>query len=173
MKKITNIDTLKIGAEIFDENGELCHIKDITLKGSISTLNTTHQLHLFPLIGVSELSSWYEDQESYIHEKVMINPQDHIITVQHYPSSKWYKAEVKCDKCGGISTLTNTTTTIEKFVCTHKIPGIPKGQLFPIESCYTCGGKKYTEIKRRSTGITCVNIYSCSDFIKTFKIIVI
>ena len=134
MAKI-NIDTLKIGTEVFDETGELCHIYYITLQG-------------------------------------MTFPQEHMIKIQHYPNSKWYKAEVKCDKCGGISTLTHTATIDEKLICGHKISKqiIPSNQLFPVEKFFTCGGKKYTEIKRRSTGIPCVNIYSWNDFIKIFKL---
>jgi len=131
MTKITNIDILSVGADIFDENGELCHILKIITKEDIL---------------------------------------ENMIEVQHYPSSKWYKIEVKCDKCGGTSILTHTATIQEKLICIHKVTGIPKNQLFPVEKHYTCGGKKYTEIKRRNTGIPCVGIYACGDFIKKFKL---
>ena len=163
MTKIIDINTINIGTEVFDEAGESCHIIDMKLRGSIPIIGV-HQLLLFPMLegGDSWNKDWQDKHASYIKEKIFTKPQEHIIQVQHYPSTKWYKAEVKCDKCGGLTTLTFTATTAEKLVCSHNIQ--------VNENFYACNGKKYTEVKRRHTGIKCSSIYTWGDFIKEFKL---
>ncbi len=94
-----------------------------------------------------------------------------VIKIQHYPNKKWYIQKVKCDKCGGVSKLKMTSTLNDKFLCGHKIPGTPKGELFPIEKCYTCNSKKFTEINRKHTGIKYYQHYLLEDFNKLFKIV--
>lgn len=157
--KITDITQIKIGTEIIDSDGQVCHVSGLSLKGSIKS-NCVHQLLLFPLIGKQD--DWYTEQETFIQEKMFTTPQEHGIRVQHYPNKKWYIADVKCVKCNGLTKLKFTSTSAEKFVCTHTIE--------VNENFYTCSGKKFEEITRRYTGISVNSSYSWVDFIKEFTI---
>jgi len=121
MTKINDISQITVGCEIFDLEGELCHVSSI--------INNT------------------------------IEP---VIVVQHYPHTKWYVSEVTCDKCGAESKLKFTSTSAEKHICSNQIK--------VNDNFYTCGGKKYTEIRRRSTGIKCKGNFLWADFVKEFKL---
>ena len=104
------------------------------------------------------------DNEGQIHHVMAINTAsiEEVIQLQHYPNTKWYLAEVKCDKCGGISYLKFTSTSSEKLVCAHSIQ--KEG------NTYSCGSKKYTEISRKSTGIKCTGYVLWGDLIKLYQL---
>ena len=159
-----NIDDIKIGDSIIDDNGEQCSIKKIIKKGSLTPQEKTHQLLLFPL-SLESQDNWTAEQEKYVIDKVFTNPQEDYVYVQHYPNKKFYDALIKCDKCDNLSNLSvepiDKSKTQEKFICSSSIK--------VNENFYTCKGKKYTEIKRKYKGIPCVNIYTWENFIKKFK----
>jgi hypothetical protein len=101
-----------------------------------------------------------DGQISHIHS-IIENKVEPVIILQHYPNKKWYIANVKCDKCSGEAKLRFTSLSAEKFICTHQIQ---VGEKF-----YSCGGKKYTEINRRHTGIACKGNHLWLDFIKQYQ----
>jgi len=111
-----------------------------------------------------QIGSELIDSEGEIHHvvEILASNIEAVVVLQHYPHTKWYIAEVKCDKCGGHSTLRFTATSAEKLVCGHTIQ---KGDNF-----YSCGGKKYTEVNRRSTGIKCKGNVLWNDLIKLYQL---
>lgn len=104
------------------------------------------------------------DNDGQIHHVLEINAGtiEPVIKLQHYPHTKWYVAEVKCDKCGGNSQLKFTSTSGEKLVCSHQIQKEDK--------FYPCGGKRYTEISRRPTGIKCTGYLLWGDLVKLYQL---
>ena len=105
------------------------------------------------------------DSDGQIHHVLEIIPSniEAVIVLQHYPNTKWYMAEVKCDKCSGNSVLKFTSTSAEKLVCSHTIQ---KGDNF-----YACGGKKYTEVSRKPIGIKCKGNILWNDLVKNYQFV--
>ena len=161
MIKITDIEQIEQGCAIINSDDQICHVANIK-KRAIEI--KPYQLRLFSsreYVANEFEKTWFENQEERIKESYT-NPTEHCIEVQLYPNKKWYIANVKCDKCSGEAKLRFTSTTAEKFICTHQIQ---KG-----ENTYNCGGKKFTEVSRKHTGVPCKNTYLWSDFVKEFKL---
>jgi len=155
----TDIILLNVGDSIIDSEGQLCHILEINRR--IKCIRNPYQLKLFSM-GLEEHKDWYAQQVEYISKNLFYYPQEDMILVQHYPNTKWYIADVKCEKCSGESKLRFTSTSVDKFVCTNQIE--------KNNNLYNCGAKRFVEVSRKTTGIATKKNYAWSNFVKEFEL---